>query len=177
MSLLLVPRDLEGLAERQPARAKDGGIYLLGRRKTALYLQCHKNMLLREEICTEAARGSRLETPQFSQHRTHLPVLFLKRLHTHTVRVVETVVIWQPPPPPFPLIRGPPLLEPLVFLSWTHSKTFQPHSDIHFGVLLHHRHLLSQGFLPAAGLTACQPCFTALASSGYLLLKKKKLLS
>lgn len=100
MSLLLVPRDLEGLAERQPARAKDGGIYLLGRRKTALYLQCHKNMLLREEICTEAARGSRLETPQFSQHRTHLPVLFLKRLHTHTVRIVETVVIWHPPPPP-----------------------------------------------------------------------------
>lgn len=127
-------------------------------------------------------RGSKREQ---SQDSTVLPTpdpppcsLSEEATHTYSENSGNSCHLASPAPrPPFPLIRGPPLLEPLVFLSWTHSKTFQPHSDIHFGVLLHHRHLLSQGFLPAAGLTTCQPCFTALASSGYLLLKKKNLLS
>lgn len=50
-------------------------------------------MLLTGQTFVKAARGSRLQTPQFSQYLIHLPLLFLKRLCMQTVRVGDTVVI------------------------------------------------------------------------------------
>lgn len=83
-----------------------------GEKRPFIY-KVHEYMFLTEQTFVKAARGNRLQTPQFSQYLIYLPVLFLKRLGMQTIRVADTVVIWKHPP--FPLIRGPLLLEAFGF--------------------------------------------------------------